>query len=59
MLFAVTILGFGDFLILVGIGLALVIHYGRKYLASNPDVNDAAKKAAAKTTIGLIGKWLK
>jgi len=59
MILAVTILGFGDFLLLVGLGLAVAVHVARKYLASNPDVQDAAKKAAANKAISLIGKWLK
>jgi hypothetical protein len=31
----------------------------KKFVANNPDVKNAAKKAAAKKAIGLIGKLLK
>jgi hypothetical protein len=31
----------------------------KKYVASNPGVKDAAKRAAAKKAISLIGKLLK
>jgi hypothetical protein len=30
----------------------------KKYVANNPEVKDAAKKAASKKLISLIGKWL-
>ena len=58
-MFAVTIWSFGDFLLFVGIGLAIVIHCVRKYLAANTNVSDAAKKAVSGKAIDLIGKWLK
>jgi hypothetical protein len=31
----------------------------KKYVANNPGVKDAAKKAASKKAISLISKWLK
>jgi len=30
-----------------------------KFVKSNPEVKDAARKAAASKVIGLIGRWLK
>jgi hypothetical protein len=31
----------------------------KKYIANNPEVKNAAKKAAGKKAISLISKWLK
>jgi hypothetical protein len=43
----------------MGIFLAVVIHYARKFGNANPEVKDAAKKVAAAKTIELLGRFLK
>jgi len=49
----------GTFLCLMAVGLAIAIHYGKKYGDANPNVKDAAKKAAASSAIELIGRIFK
>jgi hypothetical protein len=41
------------------LGVAIAIHYAKKYGNANPVVKDAAKKAVASTVIKLIGRIFK
>ena len=49
----------GTFVCWMAVGLAIAIHYGKKYGNANPDVKDAAKKAAASSAIKLIARFFK
>ncbi len=57
MLFAVTILSPGEFIVLMAICVGIALHWAKKHLPD--EVKDTAKKAATSKAIGLIGKWLK
>lgn len=59
MLLAVSIWGPGETLLFMAIMFWVVVIYGNKYLSSNPEVKDMAKKAAAKKAMNIIAKWLK
>jgi len=59
MLLAVSIWGPGEALLFMAIMFWVVVIYGNKYLSSNPEVKDMAKKAAAKKAMNIIAKWLK
>jgi len=39
--------------------LAMVIHYGKRFGNANPEIKDAAKKAAVSKTIQLIGRIIR
>jgi hypothetical protein len=41
------------------VGIIYVAHLFKKAASKNPEVTDAAKKAATAKAIGMIGKWLK
>lgn len=59
MLLAVSIWGPGETLFFMAIMFWVVVIYANKYLSSNPEVKDMAKKAAAKKAMNIIAKWLK
>jgi len=59
MLLGVTIWSPGQVMMFLCFIVVMLIHAGNKFLASNPDVKDVAKKAAAKKAMSLIAKWLK
>ena len=46
----------GTMLCWMAVGIAIVIHYAKKFGNANPDVKDAAKKAAASTVIRVLGR---
>ncbi|HZZ20076.1 MAG TPA: hypothetical protein VFE25_11930 [Opitutaceae bacterium] len=59
MIFATAAQFFGDgilWIILIG---ALMVHFGKKYAAANPDVKDHAKKAASHVAMRLITRLFK
>jgi hypothetical protein len=57
-----TLATFQDTLSTGFIWLLIVVGFyswaAKKYVANNPEVKDAAKKAASKKVISLISKWL-
>ena len=56
MLFAYSM---GDFVGYTIVFLAVVVIYAKKFAKDNPEVKDAAKKAAASKAIQLIGRFFK
>jgi hypothetical protein len=61
-IFAATVLGSNHFeqgILIMIIGGAIAIHFGKKFLHDNPEVKDVAKKAASSTAIGLISRFIR
>ena len=56
MLFAYSMNDFVGYTVLF---LAVVIYCTKKFASSNPEVGEAAKKAAASKAIQLIGRFFK
>ena len=49
----------GKTIAVFGLSVGILWHFAKKYASHNPDVADAAKKAAAGKVISLIGRWLR
>ncbi len=56
---AVHIVSCSDFFVFLFIGAMCSIYLLRKVAKNNPEVTDAAKKAASSKAIDLIRKWIK
>lgn len=59
MLLGFTLLSFDQFLFFFVLALCYWMYLGQKFLAGNPGVKSAAKKAVATKAVDLIGKWLR
>ena len=49
----------GNGFVTVVMVLGFYMWVAKKFMASNPNVKNAAQKAASDKIIGLIGKWVK